>query len=81
VERLRAELAALRQDVENLTPSPSTEPDPEVDHHGEPSGGGITVEWPPEIQSEVVWRFDVEQWPRTSQMGKEGLSAERAAST
>jgi hypothetical protein len=47
VERLRAELAALREDVENHTPSPSTEPDPAVDHDDEPSSVGTTQDWPP----------------------------------
>lgn len=44
VEQLRAELEALRRDVENKTPSPWTEPDPAVDHDGELSGGGTTVD-------------------------------------
>ena len=36
VERLRAELAALRLDLEGGVTPPSTEPDPAVDHDDEP---------------------------------------------
>jgi eukaryotic-like serine/threonine-protein kinase len=45
LERLRAELAALRRDFEEKVDSPSTEPDPAVDHAGEPSSDGTTLDW------------------------------------
>ncbi len=46
VERLRAELAALRLDLEGGVNPPSTEPDPAVNHDGEPPDGGSTFSWP-----------------------------------
>jgi predicted Ser/Thr protein kinase len=46
VELLRAELTSLRQDLEGGMTPPSTEPDPAVNHDGEPSSGGTTFAWP-----------------------------------
>jgi serine/threonine protein kinase len=45
VERLRAELTALRQDLEGGVTPLSTEPDPAVNLDGKPSSGGTTLDW------------------------------------
>ena len=45
LERLRAELAALRRDLEGEVTSPSTEPDPAVNPDGKPSSDGTTLDW------------------------------------
>ncbi len=43
VEQLRAELTALRLDLEGGAQPPSTEPDPAVNGGGEPSSGGTVM--------------------------------------
>jgi serine/threonine protein kinase len=45
VERLRAELTALRSDLGDVATPASTEPDPAVNHTAEPAGGGTTLPW------------------------------------
>ncbi len=45
LERLRAELTALRRDLEGGRIPPSTEPDPALHPEGRPSGGGTTLDW------------------------------------
>jgi hypothetical protein len=45
VEQLRAELTALRLDLEGGVIPASTEPDPAMNHDGEPTGGGTTLAW------------------------------------
>src|SRR5207248_1562571 len=47
LEQLRAEVSSLRRDLEDVMPLPSTEPDSAMDHDGEPSSGGTTVDWAP----------------------------------
>ncbi len=49
VERLRAELAALRRDLEGGETAASTERDPTVNHADEPSSGETTLEWPSDL--------------------------------
>jgi hypothetical protein len=46
VDRLRAELTVLRQDLGDVVKPPSTAPDPAVAREGERSGGGTTLSWP-----------------------------------
>ncbi len=45
MERLRAELTALRRDFESGVIPPSTEPDPTVNPDGKPSSDGTTLDW------------------------------------
>ncbi len=45
LERLRAELTALRRDLEGGVTPVSTEPDPTVNPDGKPSNGGTTLDW------------------------------------
>src|SRR5262249_38283912 len=45
VEQLRAELTALRLDLEGGVIPASTEPDPAMNHDGEPTGGGTSLSW------------------------------------
>src|SRR5271170_8088038 len=45
VERLRAEVAALRRDLEGGVTPASTEPDPAVGHAGAASSDGTTLDW------------------------------------
>jgi len=47
IDRFQAEVASLRQNHTHGTTPPSTEPDPAVDHDGEPSGAGTTRDWTP----------------------------------
>ena len=49
VERLRAELAALRRDLAGGETPDSTEHDPAVNHADEQSSGGTTLEWPSDL--------------------------------
>jgi eukaryotic-like serine/threonine-protein kinase len=45
VEQLRAELTALRLDLDDGVTPASTEPDPAVNHRGEPKDGETTLSW------------------------------------
>ncbi|MFI5455306.1 MAG: protein kinase [Isosphaerales bacterium] len=68
VDRFRAEAASLRQNYGNGTSPPSTEPDPAVDHDGEPPNAGTTRDWTP---------ADPAGAPGTDPLGPEAVAAAR----
>jgi eukaryotic-like serine/threonine-protein kinase len=68
LERLRAEVALLRQNHVNGTTPPSTEPDPTGDPVGEPSSVGTTQDWT---------SADPAGTTETDRLGPEAVSAAR----
>ena len=68
LERLRAEVALLRQNHVDGTTPPSTEPDPTADPGGEPSSAGTTQDWK---SAEPAGTTDADQ------LGPEAVAAAR----
>ena len=68
-DRFQAEVASLRQSHGRGTTPPSTENDPAVDHDGEPSDTGTTLDWT---------SADPAGTPGTDPLGPEAVAAARA---